>query len=186
MKTTVLILILTILSACEKQTEIKNPNRIFTDSDIADLNWIIQEFDNILKIEYKTNITEKAYRQYSNAVWRGLSEEQPPYIPIPRGIDSLTLKVKKLGVFQKIWSTWKGKPQESEVYNIGQEPYLTYLKKLGRKSDLIKDYAQSLSNSKDIMPSVVFGFAKNVENIDLKDKNNRLIFTVHYLTIFTR
>lgn len=186
MKKTILILILTIFSACEKPAEIENPNGIFTKSDISDLNWIITEFDKILESEYQTNVVEKAYKDYSSEVWKGLSEEQPAYIPIPNGIDSLTRKVKKLAVFPKIWSTWKGKPEDSEVYNIGQEPYLTYLKELGNKSDFIKDYAQRLSNSKDIMPSVVAGFAKNIDNINLKDKNSRLLFAVHYLTLFTR
>ncbi|CAM4369388.1 hypothetical protein [Gillisia limnaea] len=184
MKKTILILILTIFSACEKTAEIENPNGIFTKSEISDLNWIINEFDQILESEYKTNVVEKAYKDYSSEVWKGLSERQS--IPIPNGIDSLTRKIKKLGVFSKIWSTWKGKPEDSEIYNIGQEPYLIYLKELGKESDFIEDYAQSLSNTRDIMPSIVAGFAKNIDNIDLKDKNSRLIFSVHYLTLFTR
>lgn len=186
MKKTILILILTILSACEKPTEIENPNGIFTDADIANLNWMVTKFDEILESEYKTKVLKDAYRDYSNAVWRGLNEEQPPYIPIPNGLDSLKNKVKELGVFSKIWSTWKEKPEDFEIYNIGQKPYLTYLKELGKKSDFINGYAQSLTNSGDIMPSVVAGFAKNIENIDLKDKNNRLIFSIHYLTLMSR
>ena len=186
MKKTILILILTILSACEKPTEIENPNGIFTDADIANLNWMVTKFDEILESEYKTKVLKDAYRDYSNAVWKGLNEEQPPYIPIPNGLDSLKNKVKELGVFSKIWSTWKEKPEDLEIYNIGQKPYLTYLKELGKKSDFIDEYAQSLTNSGDIMPSVVAGFAKNIENIDLKDKNNRLIFSIHYLTLMSR
>lgn len=182
----ILILILTIFSACEKQTEIENPNGIFTDSDIADLNWMVAEFDGILEAEYKTKLPDNAYRDYSKAVWKGLSEEQPPFIPIPNDFDLFNHKVKELGVFKKIWSTWKEKPEDLEIYNIGQKPYLTYLKERGKKSDFINDYAQSLTNSGDIMPSVVAGFAKNIENVDLKDKNNRLIFLVHYMTLFSR
>ena len=179
-------MILTIFSASEKQTEIENPNKIFTNSDISDLNWMITEFDKMLESEYKTNLPEKAYQDYSNAVWKGLSEKQPPYIPIPNGFDSLKHKVRKLGVFPKIWSTWKEKPEDSLIYNIGQKPYLIYLKERGKKSDFINEYAQSLTKSRDIMPSAVAGFARNIENLNLKDKNNRLILLVHYLTLLNK
>ena len=182
----ILILILTIFSACEKQTEIENPNGIFTKSDVNDLNWIITEFDNILKTEYKTNNVNKAYKDYSNEVWKSLTEEQPPYIPIPNGMQLLSKKAQDLKVFSKIWSIWKDTPDDIEVYNIGQKPYLTYLKVRGTQSDFIKDYAQRLILAGDINPSVVAGFARNIENIDLENKNNRLIFAIHYLTLINR
>ena len=186
LKKAIIILILTIFSACEKPTEIENPNGIFTQSDINELNLIITEFDNILKKEYSTNNTEEAYLDYSKEFWRNLSEEQTGYIPIPNGMELLGKKVQNLKVFDKIWSIWKDKSKDNEVYNIGPKPYLTYLKARGKKSDFIKGYAESLSAAGDIMPSVMAGFARNIGNLDLKNKNNRLIFAVHYLTLINR
>lgn len=182
----ILILILTIFSACKKQTDIESSNGIFTKSDVNDLNWIITEFDRILKMEYNTNNVEKAYLDYSKEFWRNLSEEQTGYIPVPNGMELLGKKVQNLKVFDKIWSTWKDNSRENEVYNIGPKPYLTYLKVRGKKSDFIKGYAESLSAAGDIMPSVIAGFAKNIEIVDLKNKNNRLIFAIHYLTLINR
>ena len=186
MKKTFLLIILTIFSACEKPTEIENPNGIFTESDIHDLNWIVTEFDQILKTEYDTNNVEMAYFNYSKEFWNSLYAEQTGSIAIPHGMKSLGTKVQSLKVFDKIWSTWKDKSRVAEVYNIGQKPYLAYLKTRGSKSDFIKGYAESLSSSGDITPSVIAGFAKNIENIDLKDKNNRLIIAIHYLTLINR
>ena len=183
---TILILIVTIFSACEKPAEIENPNGIFTKSDISDLNWIITEFDSILKTEFKTNKVNKAYKDYSNEVWKDLSNEQPPIIPTPNGMEIFSKKVQNLKVFPKIWSIWKENPDDIEVYNIGQKPYLTYLKVRGTKPDFIKEYAKSLSLTGDINPTVVAGFARNIENIDLENKNNRLIFAIHYLTLINR
>ena len=55
-----------------------------------------------------------------------------------------------------------------------------------KQSGFINDYAASVNAIGDLQPSVVAGFAKNIKNIDLTDRNNRLIFAIHYLTLINR
>ena len=58
--------------------------------------------------------------------------------------------------------------------------------KIGEKNDFINVYADRLNAASDLLPSVIAGFSKNIDRIDLTNKNNRLIFAIHYLTLINR
>jgi hypothetical protein len=97
----------------------------------------------------------------------------------------LSFDLKKFVVFDKIW--WKYTDSNSEHFNLKTNSnYIKYLTRIGKQSDFINDYADRLNQANDLQPSVISRFAKNIENIDLTDKNNRLIFAIHYLTLINR
>ena len=179
MKKRILILFLIIVSACKQESKIENPNGIWTKSELAELNAIVSEFDQILKTEYKTDSEKKAYLEYSNSVF------QNQFIPDFNGMKKLSSDLKNFAVFDKIW--WKYKDSSSESFNLKTDSnYCKYLTEIGKTSDFINDYADRLNQASDLQPSVISGFAKNIENINLTDKNNRLIFAIHYLTLINR
>ncbi|PNW25808.1 hypothetical protein [Formosa algae] len=179
MKKHILILFLTILSACKQESKIENPNGIWTEPELTELNSIVSEFDQILTTEYKTDSEKKAYLEYSNKVF------QNQIVPNLNGMEKLSSDLKKFVVFDKIW--WKYTDSNFEHFNLKNDSnYQKYLNEIGKKSDFIKDYADRFNVASDLQPSVVSGFAKNIENIDLNDKNYRLIFAIHYLTLINR
>lgn len=179
MKKRILILFLTILSACKQESEIQNPNGIWTETELTELNSIVSEFDQILSTEYKTDSEKKAYLEYSNKVFQNQT------FPNLIGMEKLSSDLKKFIVFDKIW--WKYTDSNSEHFNLKTDSnYQKYLTEIGKASDFIKDYADRFNSASDLQPSVIAGFAKNIENIDLTDKSNRLIFAIHYLTLINR
>ena len=104
---------------------------------------------------------------------------------IIRNANGDTTDDKKFVVFDKIW--WKYTDSNSEHFNLKNDSnYIKYLTEIGKQSDFINDYADRLIHASDLQPSIVSGFAKNIENIDLTDKNYRLIFAIHYLTLINR
>jgi hypothetical protein len=179
LKKRILILFLIIVSACKQESKIENPNGIWTESELSELNSIVSEFDQILTTEYKTDSEKKAYLEYSNSVF------QNQFIPDFNGMKKLSSDLKNFAVFEKIW--WKYNALSSESFNLKTNSnYCKYLTEIGKTSDFINDYADRLNQASDLQPSVISGFAKNIENINLTDKNNRLIFAIHYLTLINR
>lgn len=179
LKKHILILFLTILSACKQESKIDNFNGIWTEPELLELNSIVSEFDQILMTEYKTDSEKKAYLKYSNNVF------QNQIVPNIDGMEKLSSDIKKLVVFDEIW--WKYTNSNSEHFNLKTDSnYIKYLTEIGKTSDFIKDYADQLNSASDLQPSVTAGFAKNIENIDLTNKNNHLIFAIHYLTLINR
>ena len=179
MKKRILILLLIILSACKQESKIDNFDGIWTETDLTELNSIVSEFDQILTAEYKTDSEKKAYLEYSNNAF------QNQIVPNLNGMEKLSSDLKKFVVFDKIW--WKYTDSNSEHFNLKNDSnYIKYLTEIGKQSDFINDYADRLIHASDLQPSIVSGFAKNIENIDLTDKNYRLIFAIHYPTLINR
>ena len=179
MKKQILLIFLTIFSACEQQSKIENPNGIWSDKELAELDKIVYNFDEILTNKYRANSIENAYLEYSNFV----SENN--MTPILPGMEKLSTDLKEFVVFDKIW--WKFTDSSTESFNLKTDSnYIKYLTEVKKQSDFINDYAASVNAIGDLQPSVVAGFAKNIKNIDLTDRNNRLIFAIHYLTLINR
>ena len=179
MKKHILIIFLTILSACRQESKIQNPNGIWTETELTELNSIVSEFDQILTTEYKTDSEKRAYLEYSNNVF------QKQIVPNLIGIEKLSSDLKKFVVFDKIW--WKYTDSNTEHFNLKTDSnYQKYLTEIEKKSDFIKNYTDRFNAASDLQPSIIAGFAKNIESIDLTDKNNRLIFAIHYLTLINR
>jgi hypothetical protein len=109
LKKRILILFLIILSACKQESEIENPNGIWTEPKLTELNSIVSEFDQILTTEYKTDSEKKAYLEYSNNVF------QNQIVPNLNGMEKLSFDLKKFVVFDKIW--WKYTDSNSEHLN---------------------------------------------------------------------
>ncbi len=174
------MLFITFLS-CSKEQKLENLNGIFSETEFQELNFLLQDFDNILIDESQTYSTKIAYWEFSQRVVENNS------VPIINGIDSLGQSVLKYKVFDKIWWKYKDSELNTVKYNFADKSnYLEYLKLVGKKSDFINDYAERLESANDLVPSVVAGFARNIKKTDLENENIRLIFAIHYLTLLNR
>lgn len=182
MKKRILIIFLITISACKQEKEIINPNKVWTELEIVELNTLVNEFDDILTEEFQTSSVESAYSQYSDFFLKNINS-----VPHFKRVESLNLKIYGMEVFDKIWISNKTPESSKEYVSLKMNStYMTYLKKVGNSSNFIKSYTNNLEVANDIQPSVIAGFAKNIKEINLSDKNNRLIFVIHYLTLMNR
>jgi hypothetical protein len=180
--TGILMTILLLISCTNSEEyEIENPNGIWTDSELVELNSLVSEFDRILISEYKSESEIKAYEEFSKKVFNEMA------IPDLKEYTKLNSDLKKLNVFDKIWRNFTDSITNKKHFDLKyNSKYQEYLKHIGGKSEFINGYADNFEKSGDITPSVVAGFSRNIKEIDLNNKNNRLIFTIHYLTLINR
>ena len=171
------------LTSCvnSKESEIENPNGIWTEPELVELNSLVSEFDQILISEYKSESITKAYVEFSNSALNDMA------IPDLIGYDKINSVAKNLKIFDKIWKkhtdSITNKNHFSLKYNSN---YQKYLKGVGENSEMIKDYADKFEYTGDIAPSVVAFLLQNIEKIDLNNKTTRLILTIHYITLINR
>ncbi len=167
--------------SCGTEQKLENINGIFSETEFQELKFLLQDFDNILIDESQTYSTKIAYWEFSQRVIENNS------VPIIDGIDSLGQSVVEYKVFDKIWWKYKDSELNKVKYNFADKSlYLEYLKLVGKRSDFIKDYAERLESTNDLVPSVIAGFAKNIKKTDFEKENIRLIFAIHYLTLLNR
>ncbi|WP_159020989.1 hypothetical protein [Algibacter sp. L3A6] len=158
MKKHVLILFLIILSACKQVSIIENPNGIWTEPELMELNSIVSEFDKILTTKHKTNSKKKAYLEYQKDIF------QNQIVPNLNGIEKLSSDINKYVVFDKIW--WKNTDSNTEHFNLKTNSnYIKYLTRIGKQSDFINNYADQLNQASDLQPSLISGFTKNIETM---------------------
>ena len=176
------IITLTFICACAQKDKIVNPNEIFNEQEIADLNLILDKFDKTLLTEFNTNSKEKAYSDFSNYIL-GSNE-----IPMYDGFQELSNRLSDLSIFDEIWiKTENGNNGDLKTINLNpEEKFFDYLKALGEDSELIKNYKERVENTYDIQPSVVGGISKNFNDLNLKNPNHRLFLAIHYLTLINR
>jgi hypothetical protein len=182
MKKIVAILLLILLTACKQDAKLVNPNGVWSDLELEELNYIVSEFDAILTTKYKTSSEKDAYIQFSKQNYKELA------IPYYNEFGKLGDTLMQLQVFNKIWE----KHQKSEL-NPNPDPekfrlslksdYFKYLYTVGDKYKDVKEYAENIEVAEFISAPIVAGVSKNVDVFDLEDKNSRLIIAIHYLTL---
>lgn len=175
------VVIFVLIVSCTSETNISNPNGLFSEVELSELNQMVDAFDHILVQGFDTKLVVDAYMEFSIIV----EEEISP--TLPSGMEALGLKVMDYKVFSKIWRHYAVDNRNKGKYNIyGTSDYIKYLKRLGEDSDFLQVYAQNLKDAGDISPALIAGFAVNIELLDLTDRNNRLVFAIHYLTLIQR
>lgn len=180
LKKTFLIALTLLILSCKTETKIENPNGIYSDAELIELNGMVSDFDEILTSKYKTENIVEAYHEFSKIV----AEENR--VPIPKGLEDLSDKVLDLKVFDKIWRENIDQHVPGKFYLNSNGEYLSYLEYIGKKSEFINIYVDEYKSAHDILPSIIDGFSTNIKELDLTNKNYRLIFAVHYLTLINR
>jgi hypothetical protein len=175
------VVIFVVIASCTSETNISNPNGLFSEVELSELNQMVDAFDHILVQGFDTKSEFDAYMKFSEIVEEEIS------LTLPIGMEALGIEVMNYKVFSKIWRHYEVDSRNKEKYNIfGTSDYIKYLKRLGEDSDFLQVYAQSLEDAGDISPALIAGFAVNIELLDLTDRNNRLVFAIHYLTLIQR
>ena len=180
MKKTFAISITLLILSCKTDTKIENPSEIYSDAELIELNGIVADFDEILTAEFKTGNIVDVYHEFSNIV----AEESR--VPIPDGLIILSDQLTELEVFKKIWVEYIDQNSKEKIYINPKGEYLNYLEYLGHSSEFLKVYLDNYKSIYDITPSIIGGFSVNINELDLTNKNYRLVFAVHYLTLINR
>ncbi len=174
----ILILILTC-SCCKKDVGISSPNGIFTTAEQAELGVLVNRVDADLMLKYQTKSPQEAYQLYSQEMFAGKNPGIQIFKDLGKDLANLT-------VFNKIWFT-NTYPDNTPYFVLRcNTQYMEYLKAIAVNDSFIHDYANKLETACDLQPSVIANFAQNISQLDLTNKNNRLVFVVHYTTIFNR
>lgn len=182
----ILIFLILVISlwevSCSQENFLINPNRNFTKKEILQLEYIVSEFDQILMGKYDTESPEKAYLEYSDSAKKQLMRNSS--IPYIKNIDSLFIKISKYKIYDQIWIS--DTLDNNKVYiNINPDgKYVAFLKEIAKKNEFINRYYRKNKMLGDISPSMVTNFASFIRKINLKDPKYRLIFAIHYITLF--
>jgi len=178
MKKILIILILTFNFGFG-QEKIDNPDNLFTNSEINDLDRIVNTFDKIIMNEFKTDSKKEAYLSFSEFAFNNNE------FRIFKGFEELNAQLPYLKVFDEVWVKLNDKKWPNLNYNKDGK-YLKYLMFLGQHSEIIKNYQERFKIINDIQPSVVGGIKKNMELFNYGNKNDRLFLTIHFFTLLNR
>ncbi len=192
----IIFIILTLVGCSDKQPKSLDTDpiviQIFEDTEIRNLSKILQFFEEQICTNQqidneKISDCYKAYlKQLSKAVETGCIE-----INIPFEEQKKMYKAIDTSTFNQIWYIGKQRFPDSPktfkyftLYHNGKHvKYLKFLKAVGDKNEIIKDYYEALRSVGSISPTSVAHLLKSYQLYDVSDIKIRLIIAIHYLTL---
>ena len=178
----VLALCIVVLIGCKQETQIYNQEAFWTQQEITELQSIVSSFDNALLAAYNTSSLSTAYNAYSQTTLEHLKNGS--MLVVHPGMD---VPIETMRVFHKIWAKYISDSLENASINLNPYGiYFKYLKALPNSPTLVDSYINRFELAGDLQPSFVFEFADQGTTLDYSNVNARLIFAVHYLTLFNR
>jgi len=149
---------------------------------------VLNYYDNL--IVEKTGIQDinKAYHIFYDTVLH--SKDHIEYMENikmnQRDLDSLIVLAVDNGLFLKIWKISYSLPGSGNLsYEIAYQyegVYSHFLKKLGKKKKVIKEYLADCEMAGEIPLSIVYGFPNIHSQFDFSNENMRLFFAMHFIT----
>lgn len=180
-----LALVMIFMSSCYGQgLFIDGLDGGFTVVEQDELASVLSKLDSGVVELTAQNSIEDAYAFLSQRV---LEEGSEDFMALFYGkimeVFEITLK---MDVSQELW--WINPNSKSPEVNVKTEgKYLKYAELVGGKYPFFKEYYLELIQFQDIgAPHIVDGFALNAKEFNFKDENVRLIFGVHYMTLYNR
>ncbi len=166
-----------------KRETLKNHKGLFTSDEIDELNSIVESFDIGVSEVYPSQTIDGSYSHYAKEILQRTQEgiNLEPHERILSVFDT----AKKLSVSNDIW--WFNDLGNGNLQvNIKPDgKYMSYLEELGSDYPFIKSYHGQLVKHGDLGAANILGsFAKKATSFNFKDKNIRLVFTIHYLTFY--
>ena len=159
------------------------------------LGTIVDEFDQILLDETEASNTADAYLKFSESLkWNESSEEFEKKVErIQPQVHELLEKLNAYSDFESIWRLNHGisidnrEDTVSSMYDFNPlGDYLEYLHHRAERDTVFKDYAEIVSSTISIPPSLAAGLPHAIEHFDLSNREDRLIIAVHYITLLSR
>lgn len=171
-----------VLYNYKNTSSIENTDKIWSDSELVELNEIVLGFDQALISQFNSSSIETVYLKYSEYFFQNINS-----VPVSEELLNLCSRIKQFEIFEKIWV--KHHDNKTITLNLGygdNSPYMKYLQNISSRSSFLRSYYKNINVSKDIQPSIIAGFSKNNSELNMSDINNRLIFAIHYLTLILR
>lgn len=181
-KVVILFVLCFVGNSCINKQKLKNPDSLFSEQELSELNSLVCEFDELLIKKYDSKDAASAYLKYSKHNWDKLKENSS--IAYLREIDTLYYEVIDFQICNQIWEI--DTLNRSIKYFKTKGKYFEFLKLIGKEYEIINKYVIEVSEMGDISPNLITMFAAEIELDALRSKNVRLIFAIHYLTLYQR
>jgi len=198
-KVTIFLIALFIILNINCNNEYKNKltneilmKKYFSQKDIKNLNKILLFFDEVVKHNCKDQNIINCYNTY----FKGLKNNADSGVSVLKiDFDEQNKLLKSLDktTFNKIWYySYSIKAENTKITKAKiillkpNSPYMNFLKEESKKKSYIKEYYDSVNEAGDITPGLINGIILYYNKYNLKDKKDRLILAIHYLTINSR
>jgi len=170
----VLFLVFLLILSCNDKNIALSKNEV--KFDIEAQNYY-KKFDRILILKYGNDLDR--FDNFSKDFITALKENIRP--PLYTQISKLLSCDKDNINFSTIWIKY----QNHCFINMNDGSYFNTLKVLSKNNRFIKNYVDLSKNYGTVhMPSIIASFASESNNINFHNKNNRIIFAIHYITIY--
>lgn len=136
-----------------------------------------KKFDSILILKYGNNLDR--FNNFSKDFITALKENKIP--PLYTDINRLLSCDKDNIKFSTIWKKYK-----NHCYiNMNNGSYFNTLIILSKNNRFIKNYVDLSKNYGTVYtPSIIVSFARESNDINFQNKNYRIVFAIHYITIY--
>lgn len=168
---------------------IQTITKVFDESEIKDLEKILHFFNKqICKTENIENTdVNECYQRFFK---RMKEQEKTGEFETEISFQEQENMYKQISesTFNQIWvfaeSCHPDSPESlKEIVFNNNGKYLKYLKELGRKNDLIKNYYESYNSVGDISPTMIGSVLMEYEEYNISDVRIQLLIAIHYLTL---
>lgn len=180
-KSTIFLMAIYTTSCNTSEVGLENANDRFSSEEIVELNKIVSSFDSILVKKYGCTSLAPAYLVFSDSTFSSLDHSLLLEFDL---IYSIYDEIYEYQVAEKIW--WKDPHDKDRINYSSNKPYMDYLFEQGLKNSFIHEYWENVNSVSDIGPSMVLFFSKNANKLNFNNRNHRLIFAIHYFTIYNR
>lgn len=177
LKATLSLFILIFLFLSCKSDGLIYPDNLYTDVEIRQLNKLIDEFDSIMIKNFNSESMESSYKQFSSHF------RDNNNILLPNEFEDLSLKLERMEIFETFWLL--NQMNSKYIINIDGK-FIDHMKYISDNEEIIKVYLNSLTQAYDITPQMISLMTQEYENLDFSDKNIRLVFIFHYITLMNR
>ena len=170
----IFFLMFLLIFSCNNKNIVSSINEVKFDVEAQSY---YKKFDSILILKYGKNINR--FNNFSKDYITALKKNQTP--PLYTRISKLLPCDKDNINFSTIWIKYKNYC----FINMKDGSYFKTLKTLSKNNQFIKEYVNISKNYGTIsMPSIMISFARRANSLDFRNENNRIIFAIHYITIY--
>ncbi len=166
----------------------KTIKKTFSETEIQDLQLIFNFFNESICLNLEPLALTSCYKDFFKKMenW-----EQTGNFELNISFNKQLKMYSQISesTFQEIWtfgkSIYRESPQDTfRTVSINLNgKYLIFLKKTGRKDEVINQYYESIFAAGDLTPSLITGLLVNHRYYNIEDIRIKLIVAIHYLTL---
>lgn len=166
---------------------------IFNEEEISSLKLIVQFFDEYVSAGIRRNNLNDSYHSFIESIkYVDSVEDLERKLNLDQdGVDNLILILKEKRLSDEVWQYDYGYHHKSkDTLSISLAPnfdakYWRFIDVISQNNITFKEYKTIIEVSGNIPPGIVAGFQNIHDKFDFNYEINRLIWAVHFITIFS-